>query len=185
MLSDVIAALATPPGRSGVAVLRVSGTDSLGTAAHVLRPFDASRPRTARRGRVVHPTTGEILDDVLYVVYRGPASYTGEDVVEIFTHGGLLVPAEVLGAVLEAGARLATPGEFTRRAVLNGKIDLLQAEAIGDLVDATAPAQRRAALGQFDRGLSLRIDGLREQVLGLETLVCYEIDFPEEDSERG
>ncbi len=182
MLSDVIAALATPPGRSGVAVLRLSGTAAHVTAAHVLHPFDASSLRTTRRCRVVHPTTGEILDDALYVVYRGPASYTGEDVVEIFTHGGLLVPAEVLGAVLGAGARLATPGEFTRRAVLNGKIDLLQAEAIGDLVDATAPAQRRAALGQFDRGLSLRIDRLREQVLELETLVCYEIDFPEEDS---
>jgi tRNA modification GTPase len=101
--------------------------------------------------------------------------------VEIFSHGGLLVPAEVLSALMAAGARLAGPGEFTRRALLNGKLDLLQAEAIGDLIDATAPEQRRAAIDQYDRGLSKRLEKLRELVLELDALVCYEIDFPEED----
>lgn len=182
MLTDTIAALATPPGRSAVALLRVSGRDALAVARSVLRPFTADPPRTARRARAAEPTGGEVLDDVLYTVYRAPASYTGEDLVEIGTHGGLLVPGEVLGAVLAAGARRALPGEFTRRALLNGKLDLLQAEGIADLVDATAPAQRRAALGQLDRGLSERISALREQVLALEALVSYEIDFPEEDS---
>jgi tRNA modification GTPase len=174
MLSDVIAALATPPGRSAVALLRVSGRGALDVAARVLRPFSAQPARALGKA-------GDMLDDVLYVVYAGPASYTGEDLVEVSTHGGLLAPVEVLEALLAAGARVAAPGEFTRRAVANGKLDLLQAEAIGDLVDATAPAQRRVAINQMDRGLSDRIHALRHQVLELEALVCYDIDFPEED----
>lgn len=178
----MIAALATPPGRSAIALLRVSGAGAHGVAARVLSPFRPDPPRTARLARCLHPTRDERLDEALYVVYRAPGSYTGEDLVEITTHGGLLVPAEVLGALVAAGARLAAPGEFTRRALSNGKLDLLQAEAVGDLVDATAPAQRRTALDQLDRGLSERIAGLRERVLELEALVCYEIDFPEEDS---
>lgn len=182
MLTDVIVALASAPGRAAIAVVRVSGRGSHALVARVLRPFAASPERHARRSRVFHPDTGESLDDVLYVTYREPASYTGEDVVELFTHGGVLVPVEVVGALLSAGARAAEAGEFTRRAVTNGKLDLLQAEAVGDLIDATAPAQRRAAVHQLDRGLSDRIGRLREQVLDLEALVCYEIDFPEEDS---
>ena len=182
MFTDTIVALATPPGRSAVALIRLSGRDALAVAGRVLQPFAAGPPRTARRARAVGLPGGEILDDVLYTVYRAPGSYTGEDLVEIGTHGGLLVPGEVLGSLVAAGARLALPGEFTRRAMLNGKVDLLQAEAIADLVDATAPAQRRAALRQLDRGLSARIGALREQVLALEALVSYDIDFPEEDS---
>lgn len=130
----------------------------------------------------MHPSSGERLDEVLYTAYAAPASYTGEDQVEIGTHGGLLAPVEVLAALVAAGARPAHPGEFTRRALANGKMDLLQAEAVADLVDATAPAQRRAALQQLDRGLSRRIATVRDQVLALEALVSYEIDFPEEDS---
>jgi tRNA modification GTPase len=182
MLTDTIVALATPPGRSAVALIRLSGRDALAVAGRVLRPFSPDPARTARRARAMAPSGGEMLDDVLYTAYPAPGSYTGDDLVEIGTHGGLLVPADVLGALLAAGARLALPGEFTRRAMLNGKVDLLQAEGIADLVDATAPAQRRAALGQLDRGLSQRIGALREQVLALEALISYDIDFPEEDS---
>jgi tRNA modification GTPase len=123
-----------------------------------------------------------VLDRAVYVAYHAPDSYTGEDAVELSVHGGLLVCGEVLGALLAIGARQAAPGEFTRRAVQHGKMDLLQAEAVGDLVDATAPAQRRAALAQLDRGLSHRIGALRDQVLELEALISYDIDFPEEDS---
>jgi tRNA modification GTPase len=182
MLSDTIAALATSPGRSAVALIRVSGRDALAVAGSVLHPFATEPPRTARRARVASPASGEVLDDVLYTAYRAPASYTGEDLVEIGTHGGLLVPGEVLGALLAAGARLAHAGEFTRRALANGKLDLIQAEAIGDLINATAPAQRRAALAQLDRRLSYCVAALRDRVLSLEALVSYEIDFPEEDS---
>ncbi len=182
MLSDTIAALATPPGRAAVALIRLSGRDALDVAGRVLRPFEPEPPRIARRARAAAPRDGEVLDEVLYTVFRAPASYTGEDLVEIGTHGGWLAPAEVLAALLAAGARRAMPGEFTRRAVANGKLDLLQAEAVGDLVEATAPAQRRAALHQLDRGLSLRIAELRDRVLSLEAMISYEIDFPEEDS---
>jgi tRNA modification GTPase len=181
MLTDVIAAPATPLGQSAIAVVRLSGRGVHQVAASVLQPFQTEPARTARKSRIVHPTDGELLDEVVYVSYSGPQSYTGEDMVEISTHGGLLVPGEVFAALLRAGAREALPGEFTRRALLNGKIDLLQAEAVGDLVAATTPVQRRAALGQLDRALSAKITDLREQVLELETLCCYEIDFPEED----
>ncbi len=182
MLSDVIAAISTPAGRSAIAVVRVSGRNAFDVAARVLDPFRPERARRATRTRVVHPTTRDVIDDALCVAFPAPQSYSGENMVEISTHGGVLVPAETLGAFLAAGARLATPGEFTRRAVLNGKLDLLQAEAVGDLIEATAPAQRRAALGQLDRGLSTRIEKLRSRVLDLEALISYEIDFPEEDS---
>jgi tRNA modification GTPase len=181
MVTDPIAAIATPPGRSAIAVVRLSGRGAWDIASRVVVPFATDRPRAVRRARAVHPESGEVLDDILYTVFAAPASYTGEDLVEISTHGGLLAPAEVLAALLAAGARLAVPGEFTRRALANGKVDLLQAEAIGDLVDATSVAQRRAALRQLDCGLSDRIGRLREQVLELEALVSYEIDFPEED----
>lgn len=180
MLSDPIAALATPAGRSAVALIRVSGQGAFAVAARVVEPFQAMPPRRVRRARVRAPG-GEWIDDVLYVTYAAPASYTGEDVVEISGHGGMLVPAEVLGALYAAGARPAGPGEFTRRAVRNGKLDLLQAEAVGDLVDATAPAQRRAALHQLDRGTSALVERLRDGVLAVEALVSYDIDFPEED----
>ncbi len=182
MLNDVIAALSTPPGRSAIAVVRLSGSGAFDVAGRVLQPFQREPQRRASRVSVVNPATKEVIDQALYVVYRAPGSYTGEDTVEISTHGGVLVPSETLGALFQAGARLATPGEFTRRAVINGKMDVLQAEAVGDLIDATSPWQRRAAIGQLDRGLSKRIEALRSQVLELEALVCYEIDFPEEDS---
>jgi tRNA modification GTPase len=181
MLHDVIAAISTAPGRAAVALVRVSGRDAPAVAGRVLTPFQPADLRHVRRARARHPDSGDVLDDVLYVAYGNGASYTGEPLVEIWCHGGLLAPAEVLAALYAAGARPAEPGEFTRRAVLHGKLDLLQAEAIGDLVDATAPAQRRAALHQLDRGTSVRIAALRDRVLAVEALVSYEIDFPEED----
>lgn len=118
---------------------------------------------------------------MLAATFPAPRSYTGEDVVEISTHGGLVVPAAAVAALVAAGARLAEPGEFTRRAVLNGKMDLLQAEATADLIDAGSPAQRRRALHQLERGLSGRLTALRQDVLDLEGLIAYDLDFPEED----
>ncbi|HYT03648.1 MAG TPA: tRNA uridine-5-carboxymethylaminomethyl(34) synthesis GTPase MnmE, partial [Gemmatimonadales bacterium] len=134
-----------------------------------------------RRVHVVHPATGAPVDDALAACFRGPRSYTGEDLVELSTHGGLLVPAAAVVALVAAGARPARPGEFTRRAVLNGKLDLLQAEATADLIDADSPAQARRALHQLDRALSTRLDELRTELLELEALIAYEIDFPDED----
>jgi len=180
LLSDVIAALATPPGRSALALIRVSGRDAFAIAARCLEPFH-STPRAVFRARLQHPDCGEAIDECLAAAFPAPHSYTGENVVEISTHGGLLVPAAALAALVTAGARLATPGEFTRRAVLNGKMDLLQAEATADLIDAGSPAQRRRALQQLERGLSDRLATLRAEILELEALIAYDIDFPEED----
>jgi len=115
---------------------------------------------------------------VLAACFPRPRSYTGEDLVEISTHGGLVVPAAAVAAFVAAGARMAEPGEFTRRAVLNGKMDLLQAEATADLIDAGSPAQRRRALYQLERGLSGSLTALRQEVLDLEGLIAYDIDFP-------
>jgi len=133
------------------------------------------------RARLRHPDSSEPVDDCLAACFPAPHSYTGDDLVEISTHGGLVVPAAALAALAAAGARPAAPGEFTRRAVLNGKMDLLQAEATADLIDAGSPAQRRRALQQLERGLSDRLAALRSEILELEALIAYDIDFPEED----
>jgi tRNA modification GTPase len=180
VLSDPIVALATPPGRSAVAVIRLSGAGVRKLAARCLRPLP-DVPRTMVRTRLVHGTTGDLIDEPLAAWYAAPRSYTGEDMVEVFTHGGLLVPADSVAAFVAVGARPATPGEFTRRALLNGKLDLLQAEATADLIDAGSPVQRQRALQQLDRGLSQRLEALRGELLGLEALLAYDIDFPDED----
>jgi len=181
LLSDPIVALATPPGRAALALIRLSGKGVFTLAARCLHPFHAEPARTAFRATLSHPTSGEPVDEVLAAAFPAPRSYTGEDIVEISTHGGLVVPAAAVAALVAAAARLAEPGEFTRRAVLNGKMDLLQAEATADLIDAGSPAQRRRALQQLERGLSGRLTALRQEVLDLEGLIAYDIDFPEED----
>jgi tRNA modification GTPase len=180
MLSDPIVALATVPGRSALALVRLSGRGAFEIAARVVRGFDPGVPRRAVLATFVD-AAGEAIDRGIWTAYAAPASHTGEDVVELACHGGLLAPARVIAALQAAGARAAAPGEFTRRAVLNGKLDLIQAEAVGDLIDATAPAQARAALHQLDGALSRRIDALREQLIEIESLLSYDIDFPEED----
>src|SRR5829696_8103450 len=180
MLSDPITALATPPGRSALALIRLSGTGAFSVADRVVRGFTTDPPRRSNLAAFYSPD-GELIDRGIYVVFPGPHSYTGEDLVELSCHGGLQVPARLLAALQAAGARPAAPGEFTRRAVLNGKLDLVQAEAVGDLIDAVAPAQARAALGQLDGGLSRRLGELREALVEAEGLLAYEIDFPGED----
>jgi tRNA modification GTPase len=138
-------------------------------------------PRRASLRRLVSPGGEGAVDRVVATFHPGPSSYTGEDLVEIGCHGGALLPQLVLDATFAAGARPAAPGEFTRRAYLNGRVDLLQAEATADLVDAGAPALGRAALDQLEGGLSRRIASLREGLVEAQALVAYEIDFPEED----
>ena len=180
MLSDPIVALATPPGRSALAVIRLSGAGAFGIAARVIPGFRADPPRTAHYA-AFRDAAGPLIDRGIYLVFAGPRSETGEDVVEIQCHGGLAVPARLVAAIEAAGARPAHPGEFTRRAVMHGKLDLLQAEALGDLIDAEAPAQARAALVQLEGGLSRRIAALRAGLVELLALLAYDVDFPEED----
>ena len=176
---STIVARATASGRGALAIVRLSGRGVAALARALLDPVP-DEPRRAVHA-VVRDAAGAILDDVIAVRYAAPQSFTGEDMLEITTHGGLVVSAAVLAAAITAGARDATPGEFTRRAVLNGKLDLLQAEAIGDLIDARSSAAHRAALRQLDGGLSRRITELRTRLLELEALLAYDIDFPEED----
>ena len=177
---DTIAALATPAGRSAVAVLRLSGPAAHEVAARVLDPWQAT-PRRAYLSALYDPATRALIDRPVVTVYAAPRSYTGEQLVELSVHGGYIVPALALSALLAAGAREALPGEFTRRAVANGKLDILQAEAVGDLIDARSRAMHDVALAQLDGALSNRIAALRQAVIELEALIAYDIDFPEED----
>ena len=179
---DTIAAVATAPGLGAVAMVRLSG----GRAFEILRALTPDRPedipsRSPCLVPVSAPKTGELLDRALVTTFPGPDSYTGEDVVEISSHGGWLVPALVLEACRAAGARMAEPGEFTRRAVLHGKMDLVQAEAVLDLVEGRSRALHDSALFQLERGLSQRIGVLRERLVTVEVLLVHHIDFPEED----
>jgi tRNA modification GTPase len=176
---ETIVARATPDGRGALAVIRMTGA----RAIEIARALGASarEPRVASRSRLQHPLSREPLDDALVTAFFAPHSFTGEDVVEFSTHGGRVVATRVIAACVAAGARLALPGEFTRRAVVNGKLDVLQAEAIGDLIDARTVAMQQQALAQLDGGLSRRLLALRDDVIQLEALLAYDIDFPEED----
>jgi len=178
---DTIAAMATPPGRSALAVVRLSGPRAHEIASRLLDPW-RSTPGASYRARLTDPATGRIIERPVVTTYRAPRSYTGDDLVELSVHGGRVGPARTLGVLLSAGARLALPGEFTRRAVAAGKLDVLQAEAIGDLIDAESQVMHDAALAQLEGQLSRRVVELREAVLRVEAMIAYDIDFPEEDS---
>ncbi|MBW3627686.1 MAG: tRNA uridine-5-carboxymethylaminomethyl(34) synthesis GTPase MnmE [Gemmatimonadetes bacterium] len=182
-LATTIAAIATPAGRGAVALVRISGADAAGCLLRVCPALGAEppAPRVQRLLVVRHPDTGDLVDRALVSYFPAPHSYTGEDTVEISTHGGVLTPQLVLAAVCAAGAVVARPGEFTHRALDNGKLDLLQAEAVLDLVEGRSPALHRAAIFQMERGLSRRIEELRAAILHVEALLTYSIDFPEED----
>jgi tRNA modification GTPase len=177
---DTIVALATPPGRGALSVVRLSGSRALEIASRIVDPWPLEA-RHATLCRILDANRNRVLDQALVTSFVAPESFTGEDLVEISGHGGYYAPAALMEALVTCGARPALPGEYTRRAVLNGKLDITQAEAIGDLVDARSNAMLRTALSQLDGGLSRRIAALRNQVVSLEGLIAYDIDFPEED----
>jgi tRNA modification GTPase len=176
---DTIVALATAPGRSAIAVIRISGLKAWELATRLVNPW----PNKARCVTLcrISDESGDPIDRGLVTVFPGPDSFTGEDIVEVSTHGGSYVAAKLIKALIALGAREAKAGEFTRRAVLNGKLDITQAEAIGDLIDARSRSMHKTALGQLDGGLSRRIEVLRSQLLSLAAMIAYDIDFPEED----
>ncbi len=178
LIDDTIVAIASPVGRGAIAVVRLSGPRAFSIASRHVRNWQ-HQPRVAHLSDFFDGE--QRLDEVLITAFPAPHSYTGEDVVEISTHGGYVVPSSVVAALMTSGARQATAGEFTRRAVLNGKLDLLQAEAVGDLIDANSRAMQEAALLQLDGRLSRRLSALRAELLELEALIAYEVDFPEED----
>lgn len=187
-LFDTIAAISTPYGRGGVAMLRVSGENAVEIAARVFqmknnKPLTDVAPRTAVYGSILAPEGEKWLpvDDGIATVFRAPASFTGEDTVEICCHGGILVTQTVLEALLCAGARAAEAGEFTRRAHLNGKLSLSSAEALGSLLEAGNRAQMTLAYGGLGGRLAGEIGGCYEQLLHLMSSVLACIDFPDED----
>jgi len=186
MLSDTIAAIATPIGEGGLAVIRLSGSQSFQIADAAFQPVGrhSAKPSTASThtihfGHIVR--NGTTIDEVLLSVMRAPRTFTREDVVEITCHGGLLPAKLVLDTLLEKGARLAEPGEFTRRAFLNGRIDLAQAEAVADLIRSRTDLALRAANEQLAGKLSRRINTLRDDFLKVLAHVEAHIDFPDED----
>lgn len=178
---DVIVARATPPGRGGIGVIRLSGAGSLEVLSALTGGHEPPRPRMATLRTLVHPTTGDVLDRGLVTTFVGPASFTGEDVVELSVHGSPYVTHVVLDACRAAGARLAERGEFTRRAWLSGRMDLAQVEALQTLIEAGSPAAHRVAVHHLEGGLSRRVAGLRDRLVGLEAALVHHIDFPDED----
>ena len=179
---DTIAAVSTAPGPGAVALVRLSGSRASEILGALTPDYNNTvRPRSPRLLHIREPQSGDLLDAAVVTAFCGPSSYTGEDMVEISCHGGRLVPSLILEACLACGARMAEPGEFTQRAVLHGKMDLIQAEAVLDLVEGRSRALHGSAVFQLERGLSLRIAEARAEMIGLEAHLVHHIDFPEED----
>src|SRR6266576_1702731 len=185
MQNDTIAAIATPPGVGGIGVIRVSGNDAFSLVLPLLRRpggrTDLPPSHLLTYGHIVDPSTQEVLDEVLVAFMRAPHTYTREDVVEIQGHGGPLILRRMLRAVLAQGTRMANPGEFTLRAFLNGRLDLAQAEAVMDLIEAQTEAGQRLALQQLRGHLSEQLEEARSAMLGVVARIEASIDFPEED----
>jgi tRNA modification GTPase len=180
---DTIVAIATPAGRGGLGVVRISGPGASGVAARMLEREEPLQPRYAtftkvRDVRSSHPT--QVVDEVIATWFPAPHSYTGEHVVEVSTHGSPVILDAVLRSAIHAGARLARPGEFTFRAYLNGKLDLVQAEAVADLIDAVTPLQARVAFDQLEGTLTTKIRALDSQLFDLIARVEASLDFPDE-----
>ncbi len=181
--ADTIVAPATAPGIGAVAIVRLSGPRAFEILAAIFRPAHCAEltPRTMRLGDVVDPATGARIDRVLAVVKTHPASLTGEDVAEIQCHGGPFVVRRIVALAVDAGARIAEPGEFTRRAFLNGRIDLAEAEAVADIVGARSKSALAIAIEQLSGALSARVAELRAQVVAIRAHLEVEIDFSDED----
>jgi tRNA modification GTPase len=175
---DTIVAIATPPGRGGIGVVRLSGPESERVARELTHASEAWEPRRATLARVAGRTGA--IDRVLVTSFPAPHSYTGDDVVEISAHGSPVLLHEIVSAALGAGARLAEPGEFTLRAYLNGRIDLVQAEAVRDLIEAVTPAQARAAFDQLEGTLTERIRSVDSALFDLTIRLEASLDFPAE-----
>ncbi len=187
---DTICAVSTPPGAGGIGIIRISGRDALKIASTVFRPRRDNDllnvpSHSLHYGHVVDPSSGEIVDEALLSVMRAPATYTKEEVVEINCHGGMMPLWRTMGLLVAAGVRQAEPGEFTKRAFLNGRIDLAQAEAVMDIIKAKTDLSLQAANEQLRGGLSGEIAELRDRMVSLIAVVEAGIDFPEEDLETG
>lgn len=185
---DTICAIATPIGEGGVAIVRISGEKALDIASKIFlaknkQDIKQMQTYTMRYGNVIDLDSNEIVDDVILSYMKGPHSYTGENVVEINCHGGVVATNRVLNQIVKAGARLAEPGEFTKRAFLNGRIDLSQAEAIMDIIKAKTDLSMKSAMMQSNGSLSKEIAELRKYLLNVLALIEYAVDFTEDDED--
>lgn len=188
-LDDDIPAISTPIGSGGIGIVRISGSGSVGIADKIFVSADGrklcdKKSHTITYGHIVNPKTGETLDEVLVMLMLSPRTYTKENIVEINCHGGLLVTKKVLELVLNNGARLAEPGEFTKRAFLNGRIDLSQAEAVMDIIDSKTELSRKTAMNQLEGSIKQKVHGLREEILDMIAAIEAAIDYPEHDVEE-
>jgi tRNA modification GTPase len=184
--TTTIAAISTPPGAGGIGIIRISGPQSLHILRSIFKPNSPSCPFTGHQlyyGRIVRPIDGKIMDEVLAVFMRSPRTYTREDVAEIHCHGSFLVLQNILELVLSLGASLADPGEFTKRAYLNGRIDLTKAEAVIDILTARTRKGVDLAQEQLAGALFSRIDQIRNELIQMRAIVEVAIDFPDEDVE--
>lgn len=185
-ISDTIAAISTPYGTGGLAVIRISGRGAVEVADKVFlasnkRPLCGVCSHTIHYGHVLSQTSGKILDEAMAAVMRTPRSFTGEDVVELSIHGSIIGARRVLESVLHAGARMADPGEFTKRAFLNGRLDLSQAEAVADIINSSSDAALTNAVGQLEGNLSSKIAEIREPLLYASAQFAAMVDYPDED----
>ena len=186
LLSDTIAAIATPPGEGGIGIVRVSGSLAISIASKIFKSPQHASPvdfpsHTLNYGRIVDPITGNVVDEVMLGIMHAPKSYTAEDVVEFNCHGGSAPLTTVLDLTLQTGARLAEPGEFTRRAFLNGRIDLAQAEAVVDLIRSKTDLTRQIAVDGLTGRLSQEVNSLNDRLANLLAEVEASIDFPDEE----
>ena len=183
-MTDTICAISTPPGIGGIAVARVSGPESIKITQSLWKGVDLTQVKshTAHLGNILD-CDGSVLDQALVTVFKAPNSFTGDDVVEISVHGSKYIQRQLINALISSGARLADPGEFTRRAFISGKLDLAQAEAVADMISSSSKAAHRIAINQMRGGFSKRLSSLREQLLELASLLELELDFSEEDVE--
>lgn len=179
---DTICAVSTPAGTGGIAVIRISGPEAITITDRIWhgRPIAKADTHTAHLGHIVEPD-GQVLDHALATVFRSPGTFTGEDVVEISVHGSVYIQTRLLQLLCQAGARLAGPGEFTRRAFANGRLDLAQAEAVADIIAASSSAAHRLAVTQLSGAFSSHIETLRQSLIQLASLLELELDFSEED----
>lgn len=185
---DTICAIATPIGEGGVAIIRISGENALDIASRIFKPknhYDIKNMKTytMKYGNIVDLEKKEIIDEVILSYMKSPSSYTGENVVEINCHGGVVSTNSVLNEIIKAGARLAEPGEFTKRAFLNGRIDLSQAEAVMDIITAKTELSMKSAMMQRNGALSREIEELRKYLLNVLALIEYAVDFTEDDED--
>ena len=181
---DTIAAISTPPGEGAISIVRLSGSDALSIASQVFQtktPLMAVPSHTIHYGHIINPSDQQLVDEVMVTVLKAPRTFTREDIIEINCHGGIVVTNQILQTVLRQGARLAEPGEFTKRAFLNGRIDLSQAEAVMDLIRAKTDKAMHVALHQLDGNLSHLIRQLRQEILNTLAQVEVNIDYPEYD----